>query len=196
MAYTDWDPTFHMVSSMLHPERGYQAGEDSINASWDEAKKHMQPYSDAGKNALPGLQGATDKLLDPTALQGEWMKSYETSPWAKDEMQRSQTQGLDAASAMGLSGSSAGLENIQRTGSSIVNADRQNYLNDLMQKYQLGVGSAQNIFGTGAGMAQSMGQGALKTGENVAEMRYGQKNAPGEFYGKMLGMAAGAAGKM
>jgi hypothetical protein len=191
-----FDPTFGMINSMLHPERGYKDAEDTVNQSWGEAKGYMDPYNQAGKNALPGLQGATDKLLDPTALQGEWMKSYETSPWAKDEMARSQTQGLDAASAMGLSGSSAGLENIQRTGSSIVNADRQNYLNDLMQKYQLGVGSAQNIFGTGAGMAQSMGHGALQTGENAAAMRYGQKNAPGEMYSKLLGMAAGAVGKM
>lgn len=185
---------YNMLDSFLHPERGYEAGNEELNKAWNEARGYMQPFQQAGTNEIGRLHDATGRLLDPATLQNEWAKGYEMSPYAKDELMRSQNLGLDAASSMGLNGSSAALENTQRTGSSIMNADRQKYLDSLMQKYLLGVQSSQNIFGTGAGVGTSLGQGALQTGENRAQMRYGAANAPGEMFGHLLGAGASAAG--
>ncbi len=183
-----------MMDSFLHPERGYEQGQDALQKGWQEASGYMRPYQQAGVNQIGNLEGATNALLDPAALEAKWASGYQESPYAKDEISRSQGMGLDAASAMGLGGSSAALENIQRSGSSIMNADRRNYLQDLMQKYLAGVQSSQNIFGTGAGVGTSMGEGAMRTGEGMAQMRYGAANAPGELFGNLFGTGVSAAG--
>lgn len=187
MSMWDYVPGGKMIDSFLNPDRGYKKGEDAINRSWEEAKGFMQPYANAGMNEYGRLSGATGNLLHPDQLENKWIQGYEMSPYAQDEIGRSKEYGLDAASSMGLMGSSPALESIQRNSSSIMNADRRNYLQDLMQKYLAGVQSSQNIFGIGAGTAQSMGQGALSTGENVAKMRYGAANAPGEMFAHLLG---------
>lgn len=184
---------YNMLDSFMHPERGYDDASKEYEKSWREAQGYGQPYNQHGMDEYGRLSGATGKLLDPAALQAEWMKSYETSPYAQDELKRSKDVGLDAASSMGLGASSAGLENIQRTGSHIVNADRQQYLNDLMNKYTLGTGLSQNIYGTGANTAQWLGQGAMRQGDRMGEARYGAATAPGALFGNIAGTAAGYA---
>lgn len=187
---------FNMLDSFMNPQRGYEDADKATRQYWDEAKRYMQPYNDAGVGEIGRLKDATGRLLDPEGLQNQWSQGYEESPYAKDAVMRSTNLGMDAASSMGLMGSSPAIESIQRTGSSIMNADRRNYLQDLMQKYLTGVQTSQNIFGTGASMGSTMGQGAMNTGQNVAQMRYGAANAPGEMFGNLMGTAAGAAAHM
>ena len=169
-----------------NPADGYKDAGKQINKSWQEALGYTKPYQQAGMDAYGGLKDATGRLLNPEELENQWSKGYETSPYAKDEMARSTESGLDAASSMGLMGSSPALQNIQHNSSTIMNQDRRNYLQDLMQKYMAGVQSSQNIFGTGANTAQFMGAGAMQTGEDLAKMKYGETNAPGEQMNSMF----------
>lgn len=185
---------YDMAHSWLHPEEGYDAAAKEQERAWREAQGYMRPFQQAGASEIPRLRDATGRLLNPEELQNQWAKGYETSPYAKDQLMRSQNLGLDAASSMGLMGSSPALENIQRTGSSIVAGDRQRYMDDLIQKYLAGVQSSQNIFGTGAGVGNTMGQGAMQSGENLAQMRYNSTNAPGNLFGGLLGGGLSAAG--
>ncbi len=185
---------YNMLDSFLHPERGYKAAGEEVGKSWEEAKGYLTPYNTAGTNEIPRLQDATGRLLNPEELENQWASGYEESPYAKDELARANEYGLDAASAMGLGGSSAALENTQRTSSSIMNADRRNYLQDLIQKYIAGVQSSQNLFGTGAGVGTALGQGALQTGENRGQIAYNATNAPGNMFSKLLGAGASAVG--
>lgn len=184
---------YNMFDSMMHPERGYEQGEKAVKDYWDEAKGYMQPYQQAGAGEIDRLRGASDDLMNPEQMENRWASGYQISPHAQQMMERSKNMGMDAASSMGLEGSSAALENIQNSGTNLMNADRDNYMNRLMQKYQLGVQNSQNMFNTGAGTANAMGQGAMQTGNNIAQMRYGAANAPGEMGAKFAGIAARAA---
>ena len=134
------------------------------------------------------------KLLDPAALQSEWIKGYEESPAAKQAEALAQEHGLDAASSLGLMGSSPALQAIQAGTSGIAMNDRQNYLDNLMQKYLAGVGIGQDIFGKGANAASGMAGNAMNMGQSSAEMAYGKENAQGDLFGKLLGGGLGLVG--
>lgn len=188
-------PGMSMFDSFLHPERGYEQGQDVINQGWNEASGYLEPYSQYGNQEHGRLSNAARRLLHPEQLENDWASGYQMSPYAQDELQRANDIGLNAASSMGLMGSSAGLENLQRTGSSIMNADRRNYLQDLMQKYLAGVQTSQNIFNTGATAGNQLFQGRLQTAEDLAKLRYGAANAPGEMFGNIMGQFASGAGR-
>ena len=183
---------FDMVSSFLNPQKGYEDAMDQIQKYFQQGMKYQQPFLQAGQGQIPILQGQQSKLLNPASLQNEWVKGYETSPYAQDLMKRSADTGNQQAAAMGLGGSSANLENVQRTGSSIMQQDRQQYLNDLMQKYMTGIGIGQNIFNTGASTAHNMGQMASQTGQEMAGGAFGAANAPGNLLERLIGAGISA----
>lgn len=178
------------IDSFLHPEAGYQDAAKQMQQAWKQAQGFQSPYQQAGANQLGTLTGAENKLLDPSALLSNWMSKYQESPYAKQSQSNAKSAGLDAASSMGLMGSSSALNNIQKSSSDIMNADRSQFLNDLMQKYMSGVGIGQNIYNTGAATAGNMGNQALGVGENLGQAAYGARAAPGNRMADMMAMAA------
>lgn len=178
------------LDSMLHPERGYEAAADEMQKMWQQSQAFQQPYMNAGTTQLPMLQGAENQLLNPSDLLAKWMQSYSMSPFAQTSMTNAKNAGLDAASSMGLMGSSSALKNIQQSSSDIMNADRQQFLNDLMQKFMTGIGIGQNIYGVGAQTAGNLGREGIGVGENLGQAAYGQKNAPGDLMKNLIAMGA------
>jgi len=172
----------------------YNKAADEIRKSWNEAKGFETPYMNAGQQQLPTLTGAENKLLNPTDLENEWINSYQESPYAKQLFENAKAGGMDAASSQGLLGSSAALNNIQTSGANIMNADRQQYLNDLMNKYLSGIGIGQNIYGIGANAANQLAGGALQTGQNLAGTAYGAAQAPWDRFNQLLGTGVKAVG--
>lgn len=181
-------PGTSLISSFLHPEEGYDDASKQMQNAWGQAQGFQQPYAQAGANQIGTLNSAENSLLDPSALLGKWMQGYQTSPYADKSMQNARESGLNAASSMGLSGSSAALNNIQQSSGDIMNADRSEYLNDLMQKYMTGIGIGQNMFNVGAGTAGNMGNQSLSVGENMGAAAYGAKNAPGNLLKDLMSM--------
>lgn len=182
------------IDSFIHPEKGYQAAGDEMQKMWQQIQGfnnqglgYQQPYQTAGAAQIPTLNNAENQLLNPSDLLAKWMDSYSTSPFAKTSMMNAKNAGLDAASSMGLMGSSPALKNIQQSSADIMNADRQQFLNDLMQKYMTGIGIGQNIYGIGGQTAGNMatnmanlGRTGLNVGENLGQAAYGVQNAPGD----------------
>ena len=181
------------LSEFLHPGRGYKAGQKELEKYYNQAQGFQQPYIQQGQEAYGGLSEAMKNLLNPQALQDKWASGYQESQAAKNAEQMAQERGLNAASSMGLMGSSPALSAIQGGTSRIASDDRQQYLNDLMQKYLSGAGLAQGIYGTGAGAAgQASGQ-AMNMGQNAAGLQYGQHSAGGNMLNNLIGMGAGIA---
>lgn len=198
------------LSSFLHPERGYKAGQGELDKYFNQSKDYfnqaqgaLQPYNQQGLDQYGTLSDYIKNLMDPQALQDKWASGYKESEAAKNAEAMAKEHGLDAASSMGLMGSNTALNAVQAGTSAIGAEDRQNYLNDLMQKYLAGAGLSQGIYGTGAnaasGMssnAMNMGTNAMNMGQNSAQMAFGQKNAPGSLFGNILGAGVGLAGSM
>lgn len=182
------------LSSFLSPGKGYQAGQEQLDKYYGQAQGSLQPYNQNGQEQYGNLQSYIDNLMHPEKLQDEWIKSYTQSEASKNAQGMAQEHGLDAASSMGLMGSSPALNAIQAGTTQIGLEDRQNYLNDLMQKYMGGAGLVQGVYGQGANAAGQMANNSMTMGQNSAEMAYGQKNAGGNMLGGLLGAGIGAVG--
>jgi len=184
---------FDMVTSFLHPERGYKKAGEQAEKYYQQGQNYLQPYNQHGQDQYGRLNQATGDLMDPQTLQNKWGEGYEESPYAKRLEQMNSQQGQEAASSMGLNASSGALQNVQQGAGDIVSRDRQQYMNDLMQKYMTGIGLGQNLYGTGANAAGNMSSNAMTQGQNMAGIAYGQQNAPGQLFGNLLGGAASGA---
>lgn len=178
------------LSSFLHPGRQYQAAQDQMEKYYGQGQGYLDPYSQGGMQAGGQMQGALGKLMDPAALQDEWMKNYETSEQAKQLQNQAGQYGLDAASSMGLMGSTPALEAIQGGKANIGMRDRQNYLQDLMDKYKTGIGLGENIYGVGAGAAGQQSQNAMHMGDIMGGLAAGRQGAGGAMMGGILGNLA------
>lgn len=174
-----------MLSSFLHPEDAYKSAQEESNKGWQQAQGYQKPFMQHGEEQYNPLNEARERLMNPGSLQNEWAEGYETSPYAKRLLNMNTGEGLDAASQMGLMGSSAALGNIQQGAADITARDRRDYLNDLMQKYMTGIGIGQNIYGVGAQTGANLGGQAIEHGNNIAGLKYGEKSAPGALFGKI-----------
>jgi len=179
---------FDDISSFFNPQRGYQDAANQLQQYYGNAQGFLNPFMMNGQNIFGKLMGQYKNLSNPVNLENQWASSYTMSPYAKNLQGQATQSGLDAASSMGLMGSSAALNNIQNSAGNIMQSDRQQYLNDLMDKYRTAVGLGQSIYGTGANAAGMMGNNAMNMGNNMAGMAYGEANAPGDMFGKLLGL--------
>jgi hypothetical protein len=197
-----------MFSSWLHPQRGYEDAEDQLNKYYGQAQNYfnqgqqaLQPYNQHGQDAYNPYFGAGNNLLNPEKMENQWASGYEESPYAKNLESEATQNGLNAASSMGIMGSSSALNAIQRGTSEIGAQQRQQYLNDLMQKYMSGAGIMGGIYGVGANAAGAQAQGAnnmsnnaMNQGQNMAQMAYGAGNAQGNLFGSILNNGLGLVG--
>lgn len=181
-----FDSIGNMFSSYFHPERGYEEAQKQLENYFNQASAAQQPYINQGQQQFGNLMGAENALMNPTSLLNQWIQSYQTSPYAQQLMQNAQASGLNSASSQGLLGSSAALNNIQNTSSQIMNADRQQYLNDLMQKYLAGVGIGKDIYNTGSNQASNFGNLANNFGQNIAQASFNATNAPGALLDQLI----------
>lgn len=171
-----------LIDTFLDPGHGYKEAEKANRAGWEEAKGFLNPYVQHGNEQYGNLSKALEALLHPETLQNQWAKSYEQSPYAKQLLDLNTGQGLEAASSMGLMGSSGALNNIQQGAGNIVAKDRQQFLEDLMKKYLAGLGIGENIYNQGANAAGTLAGGAQRFGEGQAELAFGKTMAPWNLY--------------
>lgn len=173
-------------SDFMHPGKGYDDAMQQYQQYFNQGMGYQQPFQQAGQQSIPQLQQMLGALGDPAKLESEWSQGYEKSPYAQSLMRQSAESGMDAAAAQGLSGSSAAVGGIQQQASDIMSRDRQQYLNDLMQKYLGGVQGLQGMFNTGAGVAGQMGQQSMNMGQNMGQAAYGKQQAGANMFGGIL----------
>lgn len=179
-----------MLTSFFNPAGGYEEAQNKVRDAWKQQQEFLNPYNQAGKGQISQLQGAENKLLSPEQLESQWAQNYQTSPYAQQLMQQNKAQGLDAASSMGLMGSSAALGNIQQGAGNIMNKDRQQYMHDLMEKYMAGLGIGKTMYGGGLQSAGQLANQAQQYGNTMGGLAAKEYAAPGQMFGNLLGTAA------
>lgn len=183
---------FDMIDSFVNPQRGYEQAAEESKKYYRDAQGNLKPYNQNGLSQFQRLMAQANALNNPAELENQWASGYTESPYAQQMTNKATEAGMNAASSMGLMGSSAALNNIQQSAGDIMQSDRQNYMNDLMQKFMASVGIGQNLYGVGANAAGAMSNNAMNQGQNMAQAAYGQANAPGELFGKLLGTGVNA----
>lgn len=182
------------LSSFLNPGKGYEKGQEQLDKYYNQAQGALNPYNQQGQSQYGNLNDYIKALMDPQALQDKWAKGYTESESAKNAEGMAKEHGLDAASSMGLMGSSPALGAIQAGTTQIGLDDRQNYLNNLMQKYLAGAGLSQGIYGMGENAASGMANNSMNMGQNSAQMAYNKQNAGGNMLSGLLGLGGSIAG--
>lgn len=182
------------LSSFLHPGKGYDKGQEQLDKYYQQGQGYLNPYNQQGQQQYGNLSDIIKNLMDPTELNKKWTESYSESPQSIQAEKMAQEHGLNAASSMGLMGSNTALNATQAGTTQIGLEDRQNYLNDMMNKYMQAAGLSQGIYGTGANAATGMSNNANQMGQNSAQMAFGKQNAGGSMFANLLGAGIGAAG--
>lgn len=196
LTWQDFTPAYtgRMIHSFINPEEPFQEAQREAQRGWGEAKGFEMPFMQQGQEQYGPLNQARQELMNPADLFNKWASTYETSPYAKRELEQNQQAGLEAASSMGLMGSSGALNNIQKGAGDIVSSDRQKYLDDLMDKYMKGIGLGSSLYGTGANMGGLLGQQAQQQGVNMGNLKYGESRAPSQLFENLIRLLASSQG--
>lgn len=168
------------------------------------AQQQLNPYINAGQNALPGMQNQFNKLLnDPGGRINEIGKSYQESPGLQSAIQKALRASGNAASAGGYAGSPMHETYNMEQATNLANQDYNNWLGSALGEYNQGIAGSQNIYGIGANAGNSLsqmiaqalaGQGELAyKGQGMAnEHEANQQKQNGSFF-DTLGSIASAA---
>jgi len=166
-----------LLSSLFGDDPNEKA-QQQTQKGWEESKGFQEPYARNGIEQYDRLNKGSLDLMNPEYLQNKWAAGYKTSPYANQLLSQNQSSGMDAAQQMGLGGSSAALGNIQQGAGNIVNQDRQQYMNDLMEKYMKGIGLGQSLYSTGASAASKLGEQSVGNGLVNAAFGYNRADQP------------------
>src|ERR1017187_6227036 len=101
------------LSSFMHPAQPYKDAQKQLDKYYDQSQGFNQPYNQNGLDQGKNIQDMIQKLMNPQGLYDEWSKGYEKSEGAKQAEGMANESGLNAASSMGLMGSSPALQAIQ-----------------------------------------------------------------------------------
>jgi len=197
-----------LLDSFLHPEKGYQAGQQQLNKYnnlannfYEQAKAYQQPFAHIGLSQVGNLNEIINNLLNPETLRNKYLQGYQESPEAIQNEKIAQERGLNSANASGLNGSNTALNAIQNATSQISLADRNNYLKNLMDNYLHGADFVKDIYGTGANSANSLTQSAIaqalntsNLGSSSADLAYGANNSKGNLLAGLIGPIIGGLG--
>lgn len=170
----------------MHPGRAYKRAGEKEQAGFDQANQIRQPFIQNGITAGQGQMDYYNKLMHPEQLQDEWAKNYSQSEHAKNLIAQNQTNGLDAAAAMGQVGSSAALANIQKGAGDIASKDQQQYYDNLMQKINLGSNIGQNMYNQGSGQASQGASDAQQHGQWQAQNQYNKDTAGRDQFAQIM----------
>lgn len=172
-----------------------QNGINSINQNYGQGRDALNPYQQAGTNALGNYQNWAQNMQNPTDYYNNIMKNYNMSPAAQMNAQYGQKAMNQAAAAGGMVGSPSQQEQIGRFMNNLVNTDQQQYFNNI-NGINNQYGAAQgNLMGQGYGAANGinnsyMGQGNALAGlyNNMGQAQLQQQMAQANGINNMIGM--------
>ncbi|HEY2811767.1 MAG TPA: hypothetical protein VGJ00_10325 [Rhabdochlamydiaceae bacterium] len=125
-----------------------------INQIPGATNQYMQPYFQAGTNALPGLQDQYKNLLnDPGGMTNKIGQGYQESPGFKFALQQALNAGNNAQAAGGMSGTPQHQFQAMQEATGLANQDYGNWMNRALGLYGSGLTGQQNM----AGMGQQAG---------------------------------------
>ena len=161
---------------------GYKNPADSampyLNQIPGQTQQYNQPWFDAGKNAIPGLQDQYDQLLkDPGGKMNDIGKSFQQSPGFKFAMDQAMQGGNHAAAAGGMAGSPQHEQQNMQMATDMGNQEYNNWMQNALGMYGAGLSGEQGMSQQGQQAGQSMADMIAQTLAQQANLSYaGQQN--------------------
>lgn len=128
-----------------------------LNQIPGQTQGYQQPFFDAGKNQLPGLQDQYSQLMnDPGGRMNKIGESFQQSPGFKFAMDQALQGGNHAAAAGGMAGSPQHEQQNMQLATDLGNQEYNNWLKNALGQYDMGVQGAQGMANQGQQAGQSM----------------------------------------
>ena len=160
------------------------------SSSYAQASGYLKPFYQAGTNILPQYSQTLQNLVQhPTQLPDQIMGQYTESPWAQYQTQTLNKQMANQAAAGGQLGTPNEQIALGKQTQGIVSKDQQQYYNDAMRPFQMGLSGEQYLTGTG----MKAGEGMAAQSDMQAALQAKEKAAQASMFGSMVGMGGGIA---
>lgn len=177
--------------------------QDAIN-SITRGEHFLLPQFAAGTAVLPQYTSTLMKLTKhPTQLEDSIMSSYTESPYAKYQEQNLDQQEANQAAASGQLGTPDEQIDLAKQDQGIVSKDQQQYYDDAMRPFQMGLSGEQYLTGMGARAGEGIAQQQDQIG-NVFDREQAEEDAQkaledkekASTFSSLLGAGAGVAGDL
>ena len=164
----------------------------------DILRQYMSPYINAGNQALPGLQNQYGQLMnDPGGRLNQMGQNYHQSPGFQFALQQALQGSGHAAAAGGMAGSPQHEQQNMGIATNLANQDYNQYLQNAMGLYGMGMQGQQGLYNTGAQAGMGMGEDLASMMAHQAQLAYEGQNAENQHesggWGSLLGGLGGLA---
>jgi hypothetical protein len=158
--------------------------------------QYMDPYMQAGQNALGSLNGQYSNLLNnPGGVLNQIGSSYHQSPGFQFALHQALMGANQASAAGGMAGSPLGQQQNMATATQLGNQDYYNYLNKAMGMYGQGLQGEQGLAGLGmqgsTNMSEIISNMLAQQAQNAYQGQAAQNAAQGGMFGD-IGAALGS----
>lgn len=168
-----------------------------LNQIPGQTNQYMQPFFDAGKNALNPLQDQYKNLLgDPGGFMNKIGGSYQQSPGFKAAMEQALMAGNHASAAGGMAGTPTDQFNQMKMATDLSNQDYNSWMQNALGLYGQGLSGEQGMAQMGQQSGQSMADMIAQTLAQQGNMAFNgqqQQNSSRNSLLSGLGKLGGAA---
>ncbi len=153
----------------------------------NQAKDYVNPFYNAGVNAIPDYQNWANSMKDPTSFINNLMNNYQESPYARFQLQQGRRAAENAASASGLLGSTPYLQAGEDYAQNITSEDMNKWLQNVLGiNTQYGT-AEQNLVTGGQNAANALLQLQQALAENMGAAKYGAAAGKNKDTGGIIG---------
>lgn len=156
--------------------------------------RYLQPYINQGNQQYAGLNDQYSRLMnDPGGRINQIGASYHQSPGFQFALQQALQGAGHGAAAGGMAGSPQHEQQNMGLATNLANQDYNQYLQNALGQYDVGLSGSQGIYNTGARAGMSAGEDMASYFANRAKLNYEGQNAENQHNGGIFGNMAGAA---
>lgn len=144
-----------------------------LNQIPGQTQQYQQPWFDAGKNQLAGLQDQYGQLLkDPGGKMNQIGQSFQQSPGFKFAMDQAMQGGNHAAAAGGMAGSPQHEQQNMQMATDLGNQEYNNWMQNALGMYGQGLQGSQGMANQGQQAGQSMADMIAQTLAQQANLQF------------------------
>jgi hypothetical protein len=168
-----------------------------LNQIPGQTQQYQQPFFEAGKNQLPGLQDQYSKLMnDPGGRMNDIGKSFQESPGFKFAMQQAMQGGNHAAAAGGMAGSPQHEQQNMQMATDLGNQEYNNWMDKALGMYGQGLNGSQGMANQGQQAGQSMSDTIAQTLAQQGNLAFQGQRQKNQNQNDLFGGAFNAAGSL
>jgi len=179
---------------------GYQNSQNEMNNMYNTGMSGLNPYTQAGQATIPQYQNFLQSIQGQ--MNGNWMNSYQETPYAKYLTNQETSAANNAAAGGGILGTTPNQQNVAQIANNVTSGDMQNYFNNMQSQNQMQLngmgqvmGNGLSAAGTGANLSSTMGQAISQAMENMGIAKGNQDIATQSGKNGALASVLGLGGK-